>query len=500
MKLSIVEPESGKMTMVLMEHAGEQMVWSTNTYERTSFHNINTFFDDINRYWASLDAKTQLGIWNTYQEMLWTMNNVSTLIQLHFKMRDLTKQLYEYHDLEELKRSVLFYGDVKIPATMKTEYGPKDIEPRTYLRDDYLDLVIFTIALRPMVPVFGEYIDRVKKEVGSTQKEHQAMGILSTSKLYETPAMKRLRVYVYSSVEYEDVSISAVLDGLGSDELPEWLLNRSIIRKVLVGEVNVPGDKSTIISNIYNFIISNNRSMDRNFKGKVTDKRQPKDGADEDNISLVETYKVKQEVSDGAIVLASVYTERTMEMATRVDPEADLRLVQLALNEACRQEFLQIMTHHITLTQWVMNKAISARSIPSLNKPALLRAMGVTQGLLWSWGFKELALLMTASPVIENDDDLIGTVESRTRIPKDYLDKLVEKYPYYQRTSSKMQNERQSNVGAKAIDTLAKEIYQHDWVVTGPKVLVKEVLPTGTDVFIAPPDIKSQLAQLLLRV
>jgi hypothetical protein len=500
MKLSVIDPESGKMTMVLMEHMGEEMVWNTVTYERTSFHNINTFFDDINRYWSSLDLETQTKIWKIYQEMMVVMNTTGGIVQLHFKMRDLTRKLYELHDLDELRRSVLFYGDIKIPSSMKTEYGPKDIKPRTYLRDDYLDLVIFTIALRPMVPVFGEYIERIRKEVGSTQKEHQAMGILSTSKLYATKALERLRTYVYSSVEYEDVSISAVLEGLGSDELPEWLLNRSIVRKVLVGEVNVPGDKSTIISNIYNFILSNNRSMDRNFKGKVTDKRQPKDGSDEDNISLVEAYKVKQEVSDGAIILASVYTESAMEMANRVDPNVDMQKVQLSLNELCRLEFLDIKPHHLTLTQWVMSSAISARSIPSLNKPALLRAMGVTQGILWSWGFDYLALLMSAKPLVVNEDDMVGVVESRTRIPKDYLDQLVEKYPYYQKTSSKMQNERQSNVGAKAIDTLAKEIYQHDWVVTGPKQLVSEILPRGTEVFIVPPDLKSQLSQLLLRI
>ena len=500
MKISVENLELDKMTMVKIEHGRVSSLWNTSTYERTSFNKLGNFFDDINRYWASLPMPQQARIFDVYERMLFVLNNVNTLMHLQLQMRDLVKELYSFHDLEELKRSILFYGDVKIPATMKSDYGPKDIKPRTYLRDDYMELVLFTIALRPMVPVFGEYIEHIKKEVGSNHKEHNAMGILSTSNIYNCPAMERLRTYVCSSVEYEDVSISAVLEGLGSDELPEWLLNRSIIRKVLVGEVNVPDDKSTIISNIYNFIISNNRSMDRNFKGKVTDKRQPRDGSDEDNISLVETYKVKQEVSDGTVVLASVYSEAFLQMAQKIDPTVPKGLLNKFVRAAVANEELNILKHHITLSQWVTHKALAPRSIPSLNKPALLRTIGVTQTLLWHWGFKELALLMTATPVPDEEGDVFGTLDTRTRIPKDLLDQLVERYPYYRRTNSKMQNERQSNVGARAVDSLAKEIFQYDWVVNAPQEFLAEVYPNGTTTMLAPSDLKSQLAKLILNI
>jgi len=63
-----------------------------------------------------------------------------------------------------------------------------------------------------------------------------------------------------------------------------------------------------------------------------------------------------------------------------------------------------------------------------------------------------------------------------------------------------MQNERQSNVGAKAVDLLTKEMFTHDWIIKGPNFLAKEVLTPGKNVLFVPTDIKSQLVRLLLIV
>lgn len=500
MKMSIVDPEIKGITLIRTEHNGEECYWNAITWDRTKFINISTFFDDINRYFSSLTDQQQQGVWEIYKKTHNVLSNETTILNLFVKVRNLVKELYNFINLEELKKSVLFYGNIKIPLTMKTDYGPKDIKPRTYLRNDYIDLVIFSIALRPLVPIIGVYIEKIKKEIGNTHKEHNAMGLLAHSSIYNCPAMERLRLYVLSSVEYEDMTPSAILNGLGSEERPEWLLNRCIVRKVLLGEVDVPGDKSTIISNIYNYIISTNRSMDRHFSGRVTDKReQAREGIDEDNVSQVENYKIKQEISDGVKVLLAVYTEDVVKLASDIDNTIDPNLLIECVNNAIQKEDLAICPHHLTFTQWVLSKSISPRGIPSLNKPSLLRSIGVTQALLWHWGFKEFSLLMTAYP-FEFTADYVNTIETRARIPKDMLDILVNKYPHFQRTNSKMQNERQSNVGAKAIDLITKELFNQHWVVNGPDFLVKQTMEPGKNIIYAPSDTKSQLVSLLLKI
>lgn len=503
MKLKVLETEDKEKNLAFVElsHNGQSSVWNVQVYDRSKFVNIDTFFDEINRYWEKLPPEQQDMIWAIYGEIRANMESLTDFERLHTRLKNLVKVLYDLHDLKGIERSVRFYGDVKIPNTMKSEYDEKDIIPRTYLRDDYFDLIILTIALRPMLPIFGEYIERIKKGTGNNFKEQYAFGLLSGSYIYNCPAMERLRVYVNATVEQESVSTSAILQGLGTDELPLWLLSKSVVRRVVTGEVNIIDNTSSIISNVHHFIKSKIGSMDRDFKGKVSRKNNPKDGAqDEDNISLVETYKVKQEVSDGDVVMLSVYTEQVIPMALRVDPEVDLNKIEIATKHAIKKETMEIRPHHLTLTQWVLHKAISARGIPALNKPALLRAIGVAQGLLWDWGFEDLAVLLTAAPYVPQDEGYMTSSDSRARIPKEQLDELVERYPHYQRVSSKMQNERQANVAAKAIDILTKELIKNDWVVTGPKQLIEGRVTVGNNIMIVPPDIKHQLSSLLLKI
>lgn len=494
-----LDDDSTSLSALRICHKGKCTTWDAGMYDRTSRGAGAAIFNEINAYWATLPANRQQAIWDVYEKIQETFETVFDSNKLHSTLVALTKELLEQHPLDEIDYWIKIRSNLKIPASMKEAYGPNDPRDRTYLRADYAGLMILAIALRPMVPVWGEYIRRIKDESGSNYKEYLALGLLARSGIIRSEPMLRLRRYIEASVGTDTVTLSSVIGGLGSAELPEWLLGLALTRPVVLVNISECDDRNNIISNIYRVVKNSIDTLNRKFSGAINEKRRVNDAVDDDNSSLAENYKVKQEISDGDLVILSVYTEDTNAMALKVDPTVDLELVQLCQRELSRHGQLEINQHHLTLTQWSLKPAISARGIPSLNKPSLLRAMSVTQALLWHWGFIDLALLVAASPVLAQGEEMLGVVESRSRIPREHVARLMELYPYYQNIGGRQITERQQNPAVKAIELLTRTITRCDWDVIGPNRLLqlgKDSL-TGKRM-IAPADIKKQLADLII--
>ena len=71
---------------------------------------------------------------------------------------------------------------------------------------------------------------------------------------------------------------------------------------------------------MYRYITNTIKSLDKRFKGKIRNKKNKPTGDDDDNASVIEGYKVKQEQSDGDLVTLSVYSERIEDIIFRLQP------------------------------------------------------------------------------------------------------------------------------------------------------------------------------------
>lgn len=207
-----------------------------------------------------------------------------------------------------------------------------DYQAKTYLRDDYLELVNMAILYKPMIPIWAEY-GRLLEQLSSTNsyREYQSMSLLSRSTAVNIPPLDRLRRYVDTSSLDSKTAMSAALGGIGSSELPDWLMSMVIIRKLVIIELSSYEDSSNIVSVVYHHVRNTIKSVDRKFSGRIREKSKPRGEDDDDNKSIVETYKIKQEISDGDLMVLSIYTEQTLVMAQQIVPEIPLSQSQRAL-------------------------------------------------------------------------------------------------------------------------------------------------------------------------
>lgn len=502
MKIAGIRSKENQSQMIgsfVTSHRGNELEWSGSMLNRTSFKNLDNLFNPINGFIASWPEEKQNALWECYVEINELMRTQGELRLLFSKLKKVVEKMYSLFNYEQLRYWVLGYGNIYIPENIYDQYhgSPED---RTYLINDYKELVVLAVGLQIMVPVFYQFIF-INKYVGNNHKEQYAYGLLSNTWIEDTPGATRLRSYVEANIAREAISVAAVCFGLSSTELPDHMYCRTVVKKVALSEVTVVDVNSSIISNVYHYLRNTYKSLDRSFTagdGKLNPKHNPTDrGGDEDNMSIAETYKVKQEISDGDLIPQSIYTENYVQMTHAIDPTVPYDLIESCIRNAWKLELEPISPHQMTVVQWVMSKVLSPRAIPNLDKPSLMRTIGASQALLFHWGFKELAVLLTAIPYVWEDNSALFTVESRNRISSEAVQRLVALYPYSTRQSGKT-SDRQTNAACRAIDALALEMSNNYWAVFIPEGKAGEFRFEFDNVLTVPADIKSQLVKLLV--
>lgn len=490
-----------ELKTILDRGDGRKLQWDVYIFGKTGYAKNEDIYKEINGYWSSLTEDQKEKIWTIYEKIYFALKEIPDIINLSNRLSLLVQELFEFHNLDAVGHWVRFREHLKLPPDLKDMCGPEDDErtiQRTYLRKDYIELVVMAVALRALIPVWGELIRLIVKEVGSNFKEYEAMRIISKSMLISCPPMERLRRYIAATIDSDQELTSSILLGLGSSEIPDWLLSMVVIRRIAPGNIHYQEGRGSLISNIYAFLTGSIRDSDKKFGGMVKDKfpRDDKDD-DDDRTSSIELYKVKQEASYAAIAIFSIYTEDPHKMLFHLDQTAPKEYLDECLASISDLYEMEIKTHHLTFSQWVINPVIPARAIHNLNKVALLRTMAVTQTLLWWWGFPDLALLSTATKEDEDKDNYLS-VESRSRIPPDLIKQLNDMYPFKENIG-RSKGLGVGNMAIRSIQMLVKELGGNGWVVHAPKPLTKSsnlVDPSGR--MYLPANILEQLARLVV--
>ena len=183
MELQITSPENNVDSLgeIHMRHNGEEIIWSGSSYERARFNNLGGLFTQINEYWSRLTPNRQQNIFDVYKKIKTVLDTVTDFNRAHQRLQVLVKDLYELHNIQEIIRLVVMDTQIVMPVSVKECLGPKDSKDLTYLKTDYQELMSLAVYLRPMVPVWSEYIRNFKEHTGNIYKESLAFSLLSIS-------------------------------------------------------------------------------------------------------------------------------------------------------------------------------------------------------------------------------------------------------------------------------------------------------------------------------
>lgn len=504
----------GLKSITLVSPTGEAMTWDSRTYTRASrITGTNApirpeddmVFREINAYWATLPVERQQLIWAAYQDIFQLFETNFDPLALQSRLQKAIQKIYDQMPYAELHEWAQMSSMIVIPPSFKAQYGENDPIKLTYLRQDYFDLAVLAIALRPMVPIWGEYIPRIKDTIENTFKEYTAVKLMYRTYVTSCVPYRRLWDYMEASIENKAKPgnmLSALLSGLASSDIPDWLLANTLVRRTSVVPIASESNGPNIVTDVYQYVNNTLRSPgNRRFSGSISPKTVRKDDKADQQESLAESYKIKQEVPDGDVVMANAYLTESVTMARSIDPTIDLSLLEQCLAAAEPLENQQILPHQLTLTQWVLVSVLAMGYIPLLNKPSLLRGMAVAQALLWHWGFYDLAALVTARELKQQDDEFVSAQETRSKIPKELMEEMEAIYPNGYQVKGKNVTPKQTNPGSRSVDAFYTLIANSDWYLYAPPNLLKLTGRVGASrKMYVPTDIRVQLARLLIHL
>lgn len=476
---------------VTIEHQGETVEFDFKYYERSTGAVFGTIenvlipdpFNEINNYWKRLPEEQQAHIFLLYRQIRDAMDTIFNLRSLQERMTDLTTQLANMHSYEALDHFTRFYSPIIVPNDIGEFFDPNNIEiigtrEKTYIKEDYRQLILLSIALRPIGVYWGEYINRVESEVDTTWKELTAYYLILKSWIPESEPLQRLEIYVKANVDDQLHTkgiagfAPAIIAGIGIEDYPQWLLALILLKRVVFADIRVSNDGRSIIQPIFGYIKSKLDNPGVSFKGDIRDKDLETDLAntDEGKLSLFESYKSKIDLPLGEIAYIEHILDNPLKVARQAQPEVDDSLVVEILDTSKVLLDQRINEAQINLMQWTLSNVLPVRIVPHLEKNYVVKALAITSAVLYQRGYQQLAALVTAYQSPRGSGD-IRVHNEQVRIPKELSDKMDEYFPYARRVSNKVPKQK-PNPGQIAIQNMYRRFETNTWTLTLPEHLL----------------------------
>lgn len=507
----IYDPENSQ---VLVRHGLKELIFSIKIYDRTKITSSasNKLFHEINAYLEYLPKSRQDAIFSSYEKIIDVMAPGSSNEMTFMWLADEVVKIYNNIYIDELEKWVATRPDIRYPSTTSDKINEDMDKKKTYTRQDYFHLVVLTIGLRMMIPIWGEYQAYIKVSSGTQWKELVAMKIFTKCSLHHYPAVQRLRVYCESYIENDDKHIgSAAFSGLSSSELPDWLLSGAIIKRLTVASIDDNLDKGGLVKNIYGHVTNALNGIDDNF-GNV----KPKNNGDMDDedASNLEKSRPKQMSTTGDIEGFRHYfiqrgydpnnpvVEDALYQANRIDPTIPPEIV-----ESCFKHNLQHFKYNeeitipmLYLAKYIYYDIAEPKAIDELIAVTVnVTLFSVCQALAIHWGMLNVAIMYSATPVA-GGSNLIESSGDIKRPQTITANKLIEILPY--KTIINSSNERQKNVATRSLAEIKNIFPRCQWEAFVPPVL-QELLPsqfTRKVIIDTPPMIIEEMAQILVKL
>lgn len=495
--------------MVNVIHLGQTLSFSISFYRRTMFTGEYDVFNQINSYWEDQTPERQQAIFDTYRRIFDSFGEIYMEMSIKEYLQKQVAELLSYHKPEHIQEWIAFRStDIQVPTSIPTEFV-QDIDRntspnKTYVASEYRQLTALAMILRTMIPVWGEYIASIKSETDTAFLALQAFQLVDKVLTPEVPAVRKLIEYIDSKLVPAAVEKStAVFKGIPSADHARWMLALICTRCISVADIRGNNPEAHLATFIHIFIKNRvsekDDSGDSKIKDKKIDETMTDDGA---RASALERYKVKANVSIGDLVELEHFLNDHVRIAQLLSPGVDMTDVNTCLEQIKEYEGAPTAPQ-ITLLRWFLSPIASHSGILYMPEQLLKRLMAIAEATLWHRGHRYLGVLMSCHPIRSEKEIVVSPVDSKMRIPGTLLESLDAGCEYKLNPKSKrtvVATGKEVNVSTISIDLLTNHFMTFGWRPTTSTERVEAVLGIRTLRYPIKPDIKTDLARLLVEV
>lgn len=472
-------------------------------YRQAKISQIQDVISPAQGYLATLSPEQHRELFHLYNLAKEIFSTSNSLVAIDNKITAIVANIIKLLDLNNLQRWVLTRSNISIPGEIKQSFADVDEayeRSKTYIYSEYVEILTMAIALRFILPIWGDYLTIIKDSAAEFTKEIRAYGLLKRSELMKFPALERLLIYINVHFTKSTKSISSTLAGIGREEIPDWLCSLLLVRRLTIIDLTSDAN-SSIINNLFGYVRDSLDNLDRKFKEPVNDKRPPGTVKDtEKDPSFLETYRVKQDMSTGDIAIFDMALDNIHHMVKVMDPTVPDQLINHILE---RTEGLSegiLSTHNVRLTQWIISPIIDPVLLEKVSKRSVINGMIISQILCHHWGMHQIGLLVTGI----NHQNVSVIADGLARPTQEQLDLLDKLYPYQVTVVDQRNKQRQKlmNNALLEINALVAELLQSKKAVRTPEFLTTADIPNVNRYghMVASKDLPVLLIDLLVKV
>lgn len=518
------DPIASKGMTAHLMHKGLVLEWDVSQFPFRAFK-ADVLSRHINAYWASLPSARQDEIFEVYRTIRKIFDRASDVFSVQefsvnaliCELKDPCCQLINLHPFDDIWKWASVRQDIVVPASMKNSFNPDSdwmqTAAKTYTAMDYTQLTAMVVMLRSLIPVWGEFLFRTNSEISNSWKSYYALQLVDSAEIMTCIPMEKLTQYVLHNMPKDKTNAAATLEGASTEEYPTMLLATLLIGKVAVGDISKVVDETNLVTIIFNALGTksgvNNGALFRNNDIRMKD--FPEDGDGALAVSRIESMRAQMEIPSSAIVTANYYASKPFDVLEKIDKSCPPQLLETFSQNNLRLigASHRIKDVQVLLTSYVVHKAMSARYLPYIDKSNVINCISVAQAVLWHWGFKQLAGLLSAS--VPNDAGMMAATGTCFNIPSELMAKLQDIYPYGQPAPTRKKYEANEDASQRAtrrvppvsrdIAHITEQLTQYEWLINLPKNMLEEVTGRAEQRRLpCPSDIRVQLAQLAIRI
>lgn len=414
-------------------------------------HTPTELFVEINMFWAAQSAARQDEIFKCYEEIEQLFSRESNSGKICIALQQMVIPLLDVYHSTELVSAFANKIDIEYPTNAEDEFNSNDARKHremTYLRHEYFDLAVIAIILRTLLPVWNMFRECLEGDASKKASAYIDLEILRTIKYTEFGAchqMMRLLSYTTATYKCQDGSgeLSSIVSGLGSVSIPDYIFASALSNKLITTPLSANKAGTTLISAIFNKVKQDCNHLGEKFPQRVRHRLDNRMGDEDDKIGYLESYAVRQEASNDVYLLSQIYLYDYRKARADLDPTIPPKLVAECLKSFSSVNFNKhvpimggnnLLPVHQTVVQWVLSPIVSPRTIPFIDRRAMINAMAITQAALIHWELHGLARTLCYMLEPSDEDDMITPM-----LPVDTaLKAKIEKaYPYWRKEKNK---------------------------------------------------------------
>lgn len=445
--------------------------WDATLWRRAGKAVNSGIYKAWNDYWVSQPATKVKEVEAVYLEVFDLFDQFDLEVsELNQKLRKYVDKLFGYYNWNNFRAWCMINGGMYLANGIKDSLDEKDKAGLTYFTKDYEDLMVFSIMLKSVMPIWGLYERNFKKEFGRYHILINTADLIRVPNVLKLDPYKKLESYIdcFSSepIKSDGFSLSV---GVGSEEVPALLMAQALIKKVIIYDVSHPD--YSIVTNIYHLL--NERYSDIS-KGKPNQKHTIDE--EKSDITITDQYKIVQRVPPAISVMVDHYASNPEVVAKHIEPNVTLTAVRKYVKAVGKG--MTLSNFHIPILALVTKDVINPGTLRVATYLPLCSLIASTAAVLETWNMVELSELITTEP---QEKDIYQVTLSSTsnrsfnQLRPDLTKELDALYPY--------RSIGQQNPGQLLIEAVIKEVLKSDWDIDAHNFV----------------DIRNTLAMLILK-